>query len=105
MFRFLATNPEVFFMTDSSEPSIGEQLRNILNGMGKTDQQMAATTTNQEDDNRIQTRRRKLKEKAQTADVPSYRNKQKEISRLLDEVRIKFEEVNNDDDEDDEDSD
>lgn len=69
--------------------SISEKLRKIASEMNKTSSKQEEEET--KDD--IQTRRRKLRQKAMKADVKS----QKEISRLFDAVKVKFEEVSDSD--------
>lgn len=76
--------------------TIGEKLRGLFEEMRSTKTPPSQTTANEEVDD-IQTRRRKLRSKAQKADVKSYSEKQRQISRMLDDVRVKFEEVSEDD--------
>lgn len=77
-------NSNVMLVTQSSGESIGEKLRNIMNQTEQTQE------TDKEDT--ILTKRQKLRQKAHTEDVQSYKTRRKEISKILDEIRVKFEE-------------
>lgn len=76
-------NTSVMLISHDSEQSIGVKLRGLVEEM-----QDPRRREEVEEEDSIKKRRRKLREKAQTTDVKSYRTKQKEVSKMLDRVRM-----------------
>lgn len=79
-------------ITQETGQSIGQKLQSLMEELRNPNAQQKKTV----DD--IQVKRAKLKQKAHKADVKSYGDKLKDISKILDQVRVKFEEMNEDSD-------